>query len=621
MDKKFSFKDGLKLWFRALGIVNKRIHGAIWILTAKVLATAVIPFVNIYFMSLLIGELAGRRNLQYMYRVVLVMLLFDLVLGLLSAALTRWETVKYGMICRLMNERVMASKTLEMEYSRLDSEKTSDTISQIMQNSNWAGYGLIESYKNYEYLLQSLIGIGSVSALTCSFFTARVRSDGQYGFLNSPFINLLIILVMVLVSLASSKCKVYADDMNLRAGGEDIRLGNRIFNYLVCRPLGDKRMNCDVRIYNMHEYMLKRGTGKHMPFSVDGVIANITRHGLGKWYAIGDMISVAFTGLVYVVVCLKSLAGAYGIGEVSRYVSALSLLSANLGRLYGVVGSVKRNAFFLNEMFEFLDSPDEMYRGSLTTEKRADANYEIEFRNVSFKYPGAKEWALRNLSVKFKIGSKIAVVGENGSGKTTFIKLLCRLYDPTEGEILLNGIDIRKYKYQEYMDIFSVVFQDFKLLSLPLGMNVSCSKDYDERRVRSALEQAGFKERVGSLKDGIETFLYKDLSEEGVNLSGGEAQKVAIARALYQDSAFVILDEPTAALDPVAEAEIYERFRDMVHDKTAIYISHRLSSCKFCDEIMVFDHGKVVQAGKHDVLVNEDGKYKELWEAQAGYYA
>ena len=171
------------------------------------------------------------------------------------------------------------------------------------------------------------------------------------------------------------------------------------------------------------------------------------------------------------------------------------------------------------------------------------------------------------------------------------------------------------------MDIFSVVFQDFKLLALPLGMNVSCLKEYDEDRVNVALAQAGFDGRIASMKNGLDTILYKDLSKEGVNLSGGEAQKVAIARALYQNSGFVILDEPTAALDPVAEAEIYERFKDMVKDKTAIYISHRLSSCKFCDEIMVFDNGKIVQTGSHEMLVNEIGKYQKLWTAQAGYYA
>ncbi len=209
----------------------------------------------------------------------------------------------------------------------------------------------------------------------------------------------------------------------------------------------------------------------------------------------------------------------------------------------------------------------------------------------------------------------------NGSGKTTFIKLLCRLYDPTEGEILLNGIDIRKYNYREYMDIFSVVFQDFGLFALTLGENVAAKVDYDRDRVTDSLCKAGFADRLAEMPKGIETYLYKDYNKDGVNVSGGEAQKIAIARALYKDAPFIILDEPTAALDPIAEAEIYEKFDAIAGDKTAIYISHRLSSCKFCDEIAVFHEGAVIQQGTHaDLVADENGKYHELWNAQAQYY-
>ena len=207
------------------------------------------------------------------------------------------------------------------------------------------------------------------------------------------------------------------------------------------------------------------------------------------------------------------------------------------------------------------------------------------------------------------------------SGKTTFIKLLCRLYDPTEGQILLNGIDIRKYNYEDYRNIFSVVFQDFKLLPLPLGENVAASPTPDRERVLDCLKKAGFSDTLATWKDGIDTYLYKDLKEDGVNVSGGEAQKIAIARTLYKDAPFIILDEPTAALDPIAEAEIYTKFNEIVEDKTAIYISHRLSSCRFCDNIAVFHEGNMIQQGNHDTLLaDKNGKYHELWYAQAQYY-
>ena len=286
-----------------------------------------------------------------------------------------------------------------------------------------------------------------------------------------------------------------------------------------------------------------------------------------------------------------------------------------------ILGDLPNNARFLRAIKDFMDIPNDMYQGSLTTEKRADRNYVVGFKDVSFKYPGSETYALRHVSMKFKISGRLAVVGMNGSGKTTFIKLLCRLYDPTEGQILLNGIDIRKYRYDDYLNIFSVVFQDFQLAALPLGENVAASADYDNNRVTDALKKAGFGDRFITLPNGLETYLYHELNDEGISISGGEAQKIAIARALYKDAPFLILDEPTAALDPIAEAEIYRNLNDIIDDKTAIYISHRLSSCRFCDDILVFHEGNVIQQGNHNSLVADTtGKYYELWNAQAQYY-
>ena len=201
------------------------------------------------------------------------------------------------------------------------------------------------------------------------------------------------------------------------------------------------------------------------------------------------------------------------------------------------------------------------------------------------------------------------------------IKLLCRLYDPQEGEILLNGVDIRKFAQDEYIKLFSVVFQDFKLLSLPLGQNVASSTEVDTTLAAETLRQAGLTKRLQQLPKGLNTFLYQDIMDDGVEISGGEAQKIAIARALYKDAPFVLLDEPTASLDPLSEYEIYSGFDAMVGNKTAIYISHRLSSCRFCNDIAVFHEGSLVQRGSHEELLrDEKGKYYELWNAQAQYY-
>ena len=248
---------------------------------------------------------------------------------------------------------------------------------------------------------------------------------------------------------------------------------------------------------------------------------------------------------------------------------------------------------------------------------------------MSFKYPRTDNYALRHVNMRFKIGDKLAIVGENGSGKTTFIKLLCRLYDPTEGKILLNGIDITRYRYNEYMALFSVVFQDYTLFDFSIGDNVAASMQYDEEKVRDCLIRAGMGEKLSSLdmdakakgKNALDFSIGRSYDSEGIDISGGERQKIALARVLYKDAPFVILDEPTAALDPIAEAAVYEDFNKITEDKTAVFISHRLSSCRFCDTIAVFDKGQLVQKGSHDSLVAvADGKYAELWSAQAQYY-
>jgi ATP-binding cassette subfamily B protein len=267
-----------------------------------------------------------------------------------------------------------------------------------------------------------------------------------------------------------------------------------------------------------------------------------------------------------------------------------------------------------------MEIKNKQYEGTIPTEKRDDNEFEIEFRDVSFRYANTDKYVIKHLNQKIRIGTKTAVVGPNGAGKTTFIKLLCRLYEPTEGEILLNGVDIRYYDYKDYASLFSVVFQDFNLFSFSIAENVASGTDYDEVKVLDCIERAGFGERLSKMEKGIHTNIYHQ-EDEGVEISGGEAQKLAIARALYKDSPLVILDEPTSALDPVSEYEIYRHFDEMVQNKTSIYISHRMSSCRFCDNILVFDEGQIVQSGNHDELVKQEGLYKELWNAQAQYYA
>jgi ATP-binding cassette subfamily B protein len=372
----------------------------------------------------------------------------------------------------------------------------------------------------------------------------------------------------------------------------------------------------DIRIYDQKQ-LIDKGIAY---FSEIGKWIGYAKYN-AKYSALSTAVSYLSNGLIYLYVALKAFAGAFGVGNIVQYAGAFSQFGSGFSSVMTNLGTLVNNNVFLEKTLKFLDIPNKKYQGTLSVEKRDDNEYEIEFHNVSFKYPGSDAYALKNLNLKLQIGQRLAVVGMNGSGKTTMIKLLCRLYDPTEGYITLNGIDIKKYDYDEYMALFSIVFQDFKLLPFTLGQNVASSLKYDKGKVLDCLGKSGFSSRLGSMPQGLKTYLYKNFEESGVEISGGEAQKIALARALYKDAPFIVLDEPTAALDPIAEYEIYSKFNEMVGDKTAIYISHRLASCRFCDNIAVFHEGQLIQQGNHETLLADTGgKYYELWNAQAQFY-
>lgn len=245
---------------------------------------------------------------------------------------------------------------------------------------------------------------------------------------------------------------------------------------------------------------------------------------------------------------------------------------------------------------------------------------QIEFDHVSFEYPGKNEYALNDVSFPLSSHEKISIVGPNGAGKTTIIKLLLRLYKPTKGQILINGVNINDYSFQDYMHLFAAVFQDYKLFAFSIRENLVLNNDVDEEKIREVLENVDLYDKVKTMPKGLETIIYRLFDENGIEFSGGEGQKLAIARALYKNASIVILDEPTAALDPISEFEIYQEFHQLTEDKAAIYISHRLSSCRFCDSVIVLKDGKVFEQGTHEQLIQKGGLYKEMYEKQAYYY-
>lgn len=327
-----------------------------------------------------------------------------------------------------------------------------------------------------------------------------------------------------------------------------------------------------------------------------------------------------YTLISYLIVLCKVLAGAITIGELSKYIGSIRILNQAITNFIDMNHKISLQTEFIKIFQEFLELENRKDTGKKEIHLSENVPYCIEFHNVSFKYKNSEKYVLKNISCKIVSNSKMAIVGKNGAGKTTFIKLLCRLYEPTEGYISLNGVDIREYIYEEYLALFSVVFQDFKLFAFPVSENIAVSRSPDDEKVWNCLDKIGLSETIRQFPDTIKTNLSK-YNKGGINFSGGESQKIAIARALYKDASIVILDEPTAALDPISEYEIFSDFESLIQGKTSIFISHRMGSCRFCEEILVFDDGMLVQQGRHEELVQQkDSLYANLYFSQADYY-
>ena len=612
---RISLKTAFARQIRGMKIWHQQMPGRISAIILSRLFTKGTPFVTVFLSARILNALVAGRESKEIWTLVGITLGVTCLLGALGALLNRWKSSQNEEVWH-QTHKILDDKQASMDFVDADSQRIADLAAQIKQNHQWSGWGLARVLSNLEDITDAAVTALCGIALSAELFVLPVR-EGSLAFLNHPLFVLLILCSMAASALLSGRLANYADGI-WSGYAASARLGNRIFGAYGFFADDHKRA-MDIRIYRQDKittHYMEQGN----IFTEDSPIAARYRGMVGLSYIAAEGMQAVMSGFIYLFVCLKAWAGAFPIGSATQYIGAVTGVFTGISDLIVCLETIRTNGEFLKDTYEYLDTPNSMYQGSLTTEKRSDRQYEVEFRDVSFKYPGSDNYALRHVSMKFKVGRRLAVVGRNGSGKTTFIKLLCRLYDPTEGQILLNGIDIRKYRYDDYMAIFSIVFQDFQLFAMPLGENVATSASYDRDRARDCLIKAGFGDRLKAVS--LDTHLYKDLDKNGVDVSGGEAQKIAIARALYKDAPFIILDEPTAALDPVAEAEIYSKFNDIAGDKTAIYISHRLSSCKFCDEIAVFDGGQVVQLGTHeDLVADKNGKYYELWHAQAQYYA
>lgn len=594
---------------RFLTMVSQGNHRVLFWLLGSAFAAATLPYLSLFFSARILNLLLAKSYRACLYTVV-VFLLTQYGLGLFEKICRQYLDGQKE-LCLARTEQKITAKALELEFEKFEKTETMDAIRRTNVSSMGSG-NVGDQLIVIHTLITSLL-----SVLYALFFLLRLfllSDSSRNNFFTSSF-SMLALLLLCGVQLALSS------RINRRSTQKKIELNqgndhsNSVANYLVNVMLEERRAD-DIRIGHL-DHFLDVQFGKAMehflPMYLD----------FARFSAITDgknaLLSLLSNFAAYLVIGARALYGVLPIGDVLLYAGSVTRAMSDLQTFLATGSEFDYINSYLSTYEDFIAQPSMAYDGTLPIEKRDDGQYEFAFHDVSFSYPGTNIPVLEHVTLSFAVGEKTALVGRNGAGKTTLIKLLCRLYEPTSGYITLNGIDIRKYSYKEYTQAFSVVFQDFHLFSLPLDENIAAGTEIDEAALQSSLAKVGLTDRVQQLPQSVRTRLYNN-NGSGVDLSGGEAQRTAIARALYKDAPFVILDEPTAALDPIAEAEIYEQFSQMISGKTAVYISHRMSSCKFCDRIVVLDHGRIAEDGTHDTLLANHGIYANLYETQAQYY-
>ena len=570
------------------------------------------PFINIYFSARLITLLTQKADTSVIITNIALVLGINIVIFFLASFLNNYNENHRMMLLDLENKKV-EEKLYNADYALLNDSEFKELLHRHEEagKSRWARlpYFMWTTLQFTRGVLTTIISFIIIIPLLKVGF---VRTGDT--FFERP---LFIITIVVAIAVMGAVILIVASKINksyLEANEKYAELDRMFYSFIDI--LGDYKTGKEIRLYKEQDLIDSIATQKIL---TDG---EITLRKISMRTAKSSSFIAILGALVgfgvYLFIGIKGLFGLFGIGSLVLYCGSFMQIISGIMMFANTLGKLKEILPLARDYFKILEAESTMAYGN--RELDLSNGFEIEFNNVSFKYPKSDNYALKHINLKISNGEKLAVVGRNGSGKTTFIKLLCRLYDVDEGEIFINGINIKEYTRDSLNNLYSVVFQDYKILSLTVADNISASDECDKAKLCSALDKANINERIEAMPQKEKTYLYKDLDKSGVEISGSEAQKLALDSALYKDSPIVILDEPTAALDPIAENEIYSRFNSFVENKTAIYISHRLSSCAFCDRIAVFDNAELVETGTHNELVSANGRYAELWNAQASYY-
>ena len=548
---------------------------------------------NVILPRFLIDELTGGMEQDKLIFWVGAIVANNLLFAFLKKTLKRLLNVREKEVYWQI-ERAFARKIMSVEYWNLEDPHYLDLkerASFAMQNQS-AVSNLINC--TIDFLNQAITVIGLVAVILQLSWILIV----------TLFVTILI-MILIQASFAGYQQKFFGEILPI----------NRKYGYyadLFFEKTGHK----DFRLFDMRKMLGDTLTSYNQ--EINTWFASLFRR-MGVFFGLFQVVAVFQTVFAYGFVGARTLDGSIGIGALTMYVSAAINFSSSIMKLGQSVVTIFQMLGYLEPFVELMHVPDE---AQCSGTKVIDKVRSIRFENVTFSYPKSDKKVLDDISFEIKNGEKVSIVGLNGAGKSTVVKLLCRLYHPDAGKIYINDADIFEYEHTSYLACIAAVFQDYKLFNFSIQENITCkpAAEEDEKAYR-ILEEVELKDKVDSLSNGIRTLFGKEYDTEGVEFSGGQAQKVAIARALYKDASLVILDEPTSALDPLAEAEIYENFNNMVGDKTAIYISHRMSSSVFCDRILVINNGHIEAYDTHKKLMeNTEGLYYKLFNSQAENY-
>ena len=612
--KKVSLKENIIKTFHVLHVIREASKGFLIVFILQAIFTSITPYVSIYFTYRIIDGVVDKIPSSEIMLFAYLMIGINFIIAIITNLLDYFNSI-YSVELSYNLDTKIALKTFELDYELLEDNATMKMIEMAEEGCNGNGdpkmyceqilRGLLSSFLSVLYGGFLLLGLLSIKETSNSSLVVQV--------LNTPWSALSILFALFIPTVISKYVMNRNNEKSYNIMMMNID-GNRKIGYF-CQICANYKYGKDIRLYHLQDMFLNK-------------MREVRKKADKNWREFSmfktRMMAISIFGnktlalIAYMFVGLKAIYGLISVGNVVAYVAAITLVSQAITSLVERYSKLHLFNNYLDNYFTYLNLTSKKEYGMI--DEIDTNNIAIDFVNVSFKYPNATNYTLKNINLRIEPGSKLAIVGKNGTGKTTLVKLLCRLFDPTEGEILLNNKPLTEYTKEVCDELYSVVFQDFKLFSYSIKENIAAGLDGDYSKVGESLDKTGMSERVKKMPNQMDTIIYQRSKESGVEISGGEAQKIAIARSLYKDSPIVVLDEPTAALDPKSEAEVYENFDKLVENKTSLFVSHRMSSCRFCDEIIVIDAGEIIEKGTHKDLVQKSGLYSEMWTAQSKYY-